>query len=772
MEKANLCFLLSLTIIIFMISTVSAENLTVCDSGCDHTTIQSAIDAANEGDTIEVSAGEYIEEGQIVIDKNLTITGEGKTKTILMPDYTSTGIYTEGAGWFYIKSGILAIIKNLTLDGENQTINAAIQSRGNVVVENCLIKNIYEKQYYGFGIQLLDGTKNEIKNCEFSNIERVGIHVQGGKNEVTEVIANITDCIYTGRGEGDYLEYGIEFGGGGSGFVDNFTVSNVLGKESGWDSSGILATDLYGEGTSVNIENSTFSNNLVGIIVGYNELDTTTVIASKNAFIENSQYGIRAEDAVNTTATHNFWGSEDPDFEELVSDNVFYEPWCLDEECNELYERPPVYTKINTSLPYTYNETNNYWFNITLEDDSGVENASLLLKYPDNEEFTEIFLNNEGDLWYYNETGLDSGNYEYRFWANDTIGNEDNITSISRFTIGSLDEEDEVFEEEDNYEVPENKSNVVVEDSSKIKNISISENNTQSVSLTFNNRPDNKITFANNITIKRTTTDNKSLEVTIPENTKMTVNDSNWDGKFTLPEPKKIILDNKKIDLAIKVGADVEINFDKPVKLILPGQGDAKKIAWTRDDINLNEITRQCDSASNPTNIASNGTYKSCWIKSSDQKDIIIWTYHFTTFLTYDDVTPTSSSPSSSTRTITKYVEKDTEEENTPENEIIDENTTVQQDEETTPTTGPITGLVVGEGQGSKTFRTITISILSIILILALYYMNFTISGLSKRAERLHKKADKLNQDGKYQNSLKYRTRARNIQRRADKRRY
>jgi hypothetical protein len=344
--------------------------------------IQDAIEDAESGDVINVGAGTYVEDGQIVIDKDLTIIGEGKTKTILKPNYTSTGIYTEGAGWFYIKSGISATIKNLTLDGEGQIINTAIQSRGNVVVENCLIKNIYEKQYFGFGIQLLDGTNNTIINSEFENIERVGIHVRGGKNGVTDVIATITDCIYTGRGEGDYLEYGIEFGGGGSGTVDNFTVLDVLGEDSGWDSAGILATTLYGEGTSVNIKNSTFSNNLVGIIVGYNDSDTTTLIATKNAFVGNLQYGIRAKAQVTATAEENWWGSQDgpsgegPGSGDAVSTNVDYCPWldavdgdpvgpCLGEIQGRKYEDLNQNTLMDNGEPgikdWTINLYDNTW---------------------------------------------------------------------------------------------------------------------------------------------------------------------------------------------------------------------------------------------------------------------------------------------------------------------------------------------------------------------------------------------------------------------------
>ena len=63
-------------------SPASAATLNVCGA-CTYTTIKAAVTAADPGDTNEVDTGTFNEVGPIVIDKPLTIVGEGKANTIV-----------------------------------------------------------------------------------------------------------------------------------------------------------------------------------------------------------------------------------------------------------------------------------------------------------------------------------------------------------------------------------------------------------------------------------------------------------------------------------------------------------------------------------------------------------------------------------------------------------------------------------------------------------------------------------------------------------------
>ncbi len=289
--------------------------------GTPYCTLQAAISDASAGDTINIAAGTYYEVGQIIIDKDLTIIGADRDTVIIKPDHdTNTASYTATTGWWYITSGTTFSLSGVTLDGTDlagahRTIHTAIQSRGVSEISDCKIQNIKSHKYIGFGIQFLDNSGNLVENCEMSNIYRVGIHVRGGSSAVPTGAPNadIIDFTYTGKGAGDYLDYGVEFGGGGTGTVFRATITNNTGvaASDNSNSAGILATDYYGTGTNASVNNSDLTGNSIGIIVGYLPADTTVFTAANNNISGNTTHGIYNNGALMTLAENNWWGSSD-----------------------------------------------------------------------------------------------------------------------------------------------------------------------------------------------------------------------------------------------------------------------------------------------------------------------------------------------------------------------------------------------------------------------------------------------------------------------------
>jgi hypothetical protein len=147
------------------IPAAHAATRTVCASGCDYTTIQAAINAADPGDTISISAGSY--SGNVIISKALTLQGAGASLTVISggaPVITvnssvvasidgvaiSGGDYTKPPGGLYTGGGGLYNAGVLTLSNSLVTGNRA--TGGNNPISG------YDRSGYGGGIFNFCGT--------------------------------------------------------------------------------------------------------------------------------------------------------------------------------------------------------------------------------------------------------------------------------------------------------------------------------------------------------------------------------------------------------------------------------------------------------------------------------------------------------------------------------------------------------------------------------------------------------------------------------------
>lgn len=286
-------------------------------------TIQGGISLVNTGGgTIYLAAGDYVETGQIAIGKNLSIVGAGADLVTIQPAQ-NTGSSGDARGWWLVGTGYTFNLSGVTLDGQGWNIMQGIRSFGSGTIDDIVIQNITYPGYNGLGISLFGNMT--VSNSSFSNIGRVGV-IAFGAGCTTSVISGNT---YTGKGDGNWLDYAVEVGGGAVVTISNNIISGNTGVASsdGSTSAGILVTTYFGGGTQATITGNTLTGNTTGIAVGYDGSDTSVVIAHGNSIYGNL-YGVSST-APAVDAENNYWGTVV--YSEIVpkiSGDVDWSPWC------------------------------------------------------------------------------------------------------------------------------------------------------------------------------------------------------------------------------------------------------------------------------------------------------------------------------------------------------------------------------------------------------------------------------------------------------------
>jgi len=161
--------LILLTSFSFSFSTAIHENKTIYvddDGTADYTSIQAAINAAADGDTIFVYAGEYRE--SLNIDKSLHILGEDKDSTII--NKTASVLVTINHEHVHFEGFSLIDADDVWLDDAAVIV---VYSDNNHIENNIMITNLYN------GIKLHPGTKQNAINHNSIKAGYAGIRLTG-----------------------------------------------------------------------------------------------------------------------------------------------------------------------------------------------------------------------------------------------------------------------------------------------------------------------------------------------------------------------------------------------------------------------------------------------------------------------------------------------------------------------------------------------------------------------------------------------------------------
>ncbi len=158
--------------ILVLIGTASGSaTITVCPSGCEYSSIQKAIKASSNGDTILVQSGTYFE--NVKVNKQLTIRGignpvvdaggNGNVITLSANGITLEGFTTTWSGYSW--AGIKVTSSNNTLTGNNGDISLS-SSNNNTLTDN------------NGGISLSSSSNNMLKDNNASNNRGSGIYLE------------------------------------------------------------------------------------------------------------------------------------------------------------------------------------------------------------------------------------------------------------------------------------------------------------------------------------------------------------------------------------------------------------------------------------------------------------------------------------------------------------------------------------------------------------------------------------------------------------------
>jgi len=291
--------------------------------------IQEAIDLVS-GSTVNILPGTYIEAGQVVLDEDITITGDAVNRPVIMTD-SDTSSAGDARGMWLVNPGVVADLSNLVFDGTGRLIWQAIRHRGSGPITNCAFNNIQFNasgpSYAGTAIAAFGDGVTDISQCDFSNIGRIGIQYFGAGISGS----NASDINYTGKGVGDFLDYSFDIGGGAVVSIERLSVSGNRGVASsdGSTSAGLIVSTFFGAGTEAVIQDSVISDNTTGIFVGFDPSDTALVTANYNRIFGNDT-GLRNTSLTNVVdAEFNFWGAASGPLDDAGVDEAGNPP-CFD----------------------------------------------------------------------------------------------------------------------------------------------------------------------------------------------------------------------------------------------------------------------------------------------------------------------------------------------------------------------------------------------------------------------------------------------------------
>ncbi len=303
-------------------------------------TIQSAISAANPGDTINIASGTY--EEQLNIGKNLTIIGDSKETTIIKSPATLNTDTVGKKNIVEINSGATVSISNIDVSGPGSSSCASIDygvfviGNATLNISDSKITKITDTPFGGcqnaVAIRVGSGPLSQvgtatINRVTISDYQKGGIVIDGLNSTGT-----ITNNVITGAGTTAITaQNGIQISRGATATISGNTVTgNSYHKGDIWDwgATGIL---LYQSGAVTISDKNVLYNNDLNI----DKTESGSLTLHNNSIGTSSApvgfgVGIKNEDTDIIDATNNYWDTIIPtEIAAKVLGSVTVNPWFV-----------------------------------------------------------------------------------------------------------------------------------------------------------------------------------------------------------------------------------------------------------------------------------------------------------------------------------------------------------------------------------------------------------------------------------------------------------
>jgi hypothetical protein len=274
-----------------LLETKCSYSAYVCSQGCEYSSIQAAIDAANPGDIIYIAEGIY--EENVHIDKSLTIKGAGVNATII--DGNSAGtvidIGRNNPNTDVTLSGMTILDGSATLtdyygNGDPQLCGGGISNFGSTNINDCNIGTPANPNTakYGGGISnfgMLTVTNSNISGNKVSSEGAGGaIFNEGDQAHMTITDSTIFDNLA-------YWGAGIWTADGATATVIRCKILNNYAFYNGGGICNAASSLTMAPLNLLNLIDSQISGNHAGIVGGGIDNSGATAIATGSAITEN-----------------------------------------------------------------------------------------------------------------------------------------------------------------------------------------------------------------------------------------------------------------------------------------------------------------------------------------------------------------------------------------------------------------------------------------------------------------------------------------------------